>query len=509
MVHVTADRGAQVGRRLAELFADTHAKVRAAAAPAEAAIKAQAVTAHMEAMESELAPMARAMFAGMVDSDDIPEEAKTILREVTHPQHQVSFILQLLTFPAIVGGIAGAYWAPKIEAIRAKAWTENQNLRLPAEVAAQAAVRGVLSPREAIGEAAQSGVNDVRMGWLIALAGEPPGPMQLLEAWRRGVIDETEARRGLLYSRLAPDWVETFLGLRYQPPGASTAIEAAVQNHLPMDQAKVKATEAGLDPVNFDWLYALAGNPPGNEHMIDLMHRGVLSRAEVEQGMRESRLKNKYIKPMIDGGYHLPPMRTVIALGHKGLLTKEQVLSKLLALGFHHDDAAVMASEATADKLASAKDLARSQVVAGYEERLFTRAQATAHLVGLGYDTEEAAFVLDLADHDRERKFTNAAIGRFHTLYVRRRVDKTTVSSALDRLGVPAGQRDDLLTLWDLERTADTPDLTTAQWQGLFRRNVITEERFTAEMLKKGWSDEEAGFLKYLAFPPSQSTVGP
>lgn len=506
---MTAEPGARAAGRLAQVLSAAHEATRARLAPMEQAVKHQATEALMERWERSLAEFTGPFFAEFLASPDVDEADKQKLRSLIEPTHQTDFIIATLTSFLAVFSIAGAIQSGNVDKWRAWGYRHVQERRLSVEQAADGQARGILTNQQAMEIAADNGMNPERFGHLEAMAGSPPGPEELLAAYRRGLISEDRLREGIRLSRIRNDWTDMVVALRYQPPGAATAIEAAVQNHLPDGEARTKAQEAGLDPRNFDWMYALAGNPPGNEHMIDLYHRGVMTRAEVEQGMRESRLKNKYIAPMIDGGYHLPPMRTVIALGHKGLLTKEQVITKLLALGFHQDDAAVMAQEATADKLAGAKDLARAQVVAGYEERLFTRAQAVAHLVGLGYDTEEAGFVLDLADHDRERKFTNAAISRFHTLYVRRRVDKTTVSSALDTLGVPTGQRDDLLTLWDLERTADTPDLTTAQWQGLFRRNVIDETRFVGEMLKKGWSDEEAGFLKFLAFPPSQSTVGP
>ncbi len=243
--------------------------------------------------------------------------------------------------------------------------------------------------------------------------------------------------------------------------------------------------------------------------MIDLMHRQVMNRAQVEQGMRESRIKDKYIPALIDGGYHLPPMRTVIALGHKGLLTKEQVVAKLLALGFHPEDAAVMASEATTDKLAAAKDVARGQVVEGYTDRFYDRPAAVAMLEKLGYDAEEAGFLLDLADHARQRRFTDSAVGRFHTLFVRWKISRPDCSNALDALGVPPAQRDDLLKLWDLERTADAPNMTPAQWGGLLHRGVIDAGRHHDEVTKLGYSDEEAGFLAALAFPPGKAPAGP
>jgi Ni,Fe-hydrogenase III small subunit len=423
---LTAEPGARAAGRLASVLASAHEATRARLAPMEQAVKHQATEALMERWERSLAEFTGPFFTEFLKSPDIAEEDKQKLRSLIEPTHQTDFIIGTITAFLAVFGIAGAIQSGNVDKWRAWGYRHVPERRLSAEQAADGLARGILSNEQALDIAADNGLNVERFSHLEALAGSPPGPQELLQAYRRGIISESELRRGIRQSRVRNEWVDTVVALRYQPPGAATAIEAAVQNHLPDDQARRKAEEAGLAPENYQWLYELAGNPPGPEHMIDLMHRGAMTRA---------------------------------------------------------------------------------QVVAGYEERMLTRPDAISHLIGLGYDAEEGAFILDLADHAREVKFTNAAVGRFHTLYVRRRIDKVAVSSALDTLGIPAGQRDDLLTLWDLERTADTPDLTTAQWQGLFRRNVIDEDRFTAEMLKKGWSDEEANFLKYLAFPPSQSSA--
>jgi hypothetical protein len=503
---MTTDPGARAAGRFAQVLAAAHEATRARLAPMEQAVKHQAVEALMEKWERNLADFNRQFVDHLVNDPEVSEADKAKLRSLVEPTHQTDFIIGTLTAFMAIFAIGGAIQSGNVDKWRAWGYRHVQERRLSPEELALGVIKGVIATDEGEHWAQDWGLTPARFEQMVRIMGNPPGPQELLAAYRRGIIDDHRLEAGIRQSNLRNEWTDVVKALRFQPPGAATAIEAAVQNHLPDSEARRKAEEAGLDPANFDWMYALAGNPPGNEHMIDLMHRGAMTRAEVEQGMRESRLKNKYIAPMIDGGYHLPPMRTVIALGHKGLLTKDQVITKLLQLGFHHEDAAVMAQEATADKLAGAKDLARAQIVAGYEERFFDRARAVALLAGLGYDVEEAGFMLDLADHDREKKFTNAATARFHTLYVRRRIDRPGVSTALDKLGIPASQRDDLLTLWDLERGADTPDLSTAQWQGLLRRGVVDRDRFVGEMLKKGWTDEEANFLGFLAFPPGKAT---
>lgn len=492
----------RVAGRLADLYADTHAKARAAVAGPEAAVRNAATEAAMERWEKKLAEHGRVLFGDLLSDPDCPPDLAAQLAPLVDPGRQTDFLLNVLTLPLALFGIAGAVQAGNVEKWRAWGLSKIPEARLSGAELAELVVRGVETQADAQHMALDVGLAGWRFDRLVTITGNPPGPEELLLAYRRGIIDRGRLEHGIRQSRIKDEWIDVVEALQYRPAGAAEAVSAAVQGHLDPDASKRKAAEAGLNPDDWQWIYDTAGNPPGPEHMIDLMHRGVMSRDEVTQGLRESRLKNKYIAAMLDGGFHLPPMRTVISLGHKGLLTKEQVVAKLLQLGFHPEDAAVMATEATSDKLAAQKDLARAQVVEGYMDRFYDRATATGMLADLGYDTAEAAFLLDLADHARQRRFTDGAVARFHSLFVRWKIPRSDCSNALDQLGVPAAQRDDLLKLWDLERTADAPDLSVAQWGGLLRRGVIDLDRHQAEMVKRGFTVEEAGFLAALAFPP-------
>lgn len=492
----------RVAARLADLYADTHAKARAAVTGPELAAKHAATEAVMERWEKKLAEQGQVMFGDLLADPDCPPDLAAALKPLVDPGRQTDFLLNLLTIPFALFSIANAVQSGNVEKWRAWGLSKVPEVRLTGVELAELVVRGVETQADAAQLALDVGLEGWRFDRLVAIAGNPPGPEELLLAYRRGIIDRARLEHGIRQGRIKNEWIDVVEALQYRPAGVGEAVAAAVQGHLDPEASKRKAAEAGLNPDDWQWVFDTAGNPPGPEHMIDLMHRGVLTRDQVAQGMRESRLKNKYIDAMLTGGYHLPPMRTVIGLGHKGLLTKDQVLTKLLALGFHPDDAAVMATEATADKLATAKDLARTQVVDGYMDRLYDRAGATGMLVDLGYDTTEAGFLLDLADHARQRRFTDGAVTRFHSLFVRWKISRPDCSVALDQLGVPAAQRDDLLRLWDLERTADAPDLSVAQWGGLLRRGAIDPDRHQAEMVKRGYTVEEAGFLAALAFPP-------
>lgn len=71
--------------------------------------------------------------------------------------------------------------------------------------------------------------------------------------------------------------------------------QAAVQTQVDEDWARRQATRLGITPELFDVVVRTTGNPPGWETMLELWRRGVTDEANVEQALRESSLKNKYI----------------------------------------------------------------------------------------------------------------------------------------------------------------------------------------------------------------------
>ena len=506
---MSAPKGGSLGRSLAGLLGDTTVKARAALLPHEHAARAEATKVLMERFEAELAPVGRAIVGDALDDPAVPEDIKAQLRPLAEPQHQTAFLLQLLALPFALFGLASASEQGNIDYFQTWARERRPVLPLPPADAATAVVKGEMTMAEAIAEAAKSGYNSERFVRLWAIAGEPPGLMQLLEAFRRGYIDAGRLEHGIRQSRVKDEWIDVVTALRYAPVGPGEVLAGAVQNHLSADEARRRLSEAGVDPSNFGWLFETHGRPPGIGELLDLLNRGEVTEAEVGQAIRESDVKDKYLPAILKMRRRLMPERTVVSGVGKGVLTPAQGLDRLLKLGFDAEDAAALVAEAHKDKTVNHRALAESQIVTGYIDRLHSRPEADQMLQALGYDASETAFLLDLADTQRERRFTDAAINRTHARYVGHHLDRAAAGDALSALGVPGTQRDDLLKLWDLERDVNAPNLSLTQLEGLLRRGAIDQTGFLERTKRLGYTDDDAQLLLFLAFPAPRQTPPP
>jgi hypothetical protein len=381
-----------------------------------------------------------------------------------------------------------------------------QLLLTPATLA-DMVVRGVIPQGQATQVANGSGLTDSDFSLLVANSGEPPAIQELLFAFRRGFIDQARLEHGIRQSRVKDEWIPDIIAARYVPMSTADAVEATLKGHLDQGAAAKIAQENGLMPEHFDILLQTAGSPPGVQDMLALWKRGIMTEAEVDQGIKESRLMNKYIPLVKAGAERLLPERTIVSLVGKGALTVEVGTQMLLKLGFAADVVAALMTEAHTTKTAKIRELTEAQTVELYRDGIVTRPDALSMLGTLGYDDQESLWILDLADMARDKRFSEAAIGRVHSAYIHRGIDVNQASALLDAMSVATDQRDRLLALWEIERSTVTRTLTVAEIGAALKRGLIDEQMANDRYLALGFSQDDATILVGLAIPAPKITT--
>lgn len=87
-----------------------------------------------------------------------------------------------------------------------------------------------------------------------------------------------------------------------------------VQSQIDATVAADNASFLGLAADKFDFLVRLAGNPPGLGEVLEMWRRGFMTEDQVNQALKESRLKNKYNDQVKQLRYVLPPISDVIRM---------------------------------------------------------------------------------------------------------------------------------------------------------------------------------------------------
>lgn len=359
-------------------------------------------------------------------------------------------------------------------------------------------VRDIMAESDAAPIAAQSGLSTEDFHSLVLDTGEAPGIQDLLFAHRRGFIDLTRLEHGIKQSRVRTEWTDVIESLSLQPMSTADAVEGAVQGHLTQDQSRVIAAQNGLMPEHWQTLYDNAGNPPGVQEMVSMWHRGVLTQEQLVAGIRESRLKDKYIQPTIDAAATIPPERSIVSLVSKGGLSDAQGMDLLLRRGYPQDIAEALLAEAHVTKTAKQRELTASQIIALYEDGAIAQADVTSMLTALNYDAELISWELALADLRRIKTANDAAVSKVHSLYVGWKITQQDALSTLDSLRIAPGERDNLISLWDVERNINTKQLTLAQITSAHKKGLIDDQGFYERLRGIGYAIDDAVILSEL-----------
>jgi len=356
-------------------------------------------------------------------------------------------------------------------------------------------LRGIVPADEGAQMAAQSGLPKIDFERLTLATGEPPGPESLMEALRRGFIDKERFDHGIRQSRIRDEWIDVMTELRYEPMSTADAVEAVVRNYIPADQGKQIAQENGLKPDQWNILLEAHGRPPGLMQMIGLQRRGLVSQAQVDQSIRESDIKDKYVN-MLHGLYvHLPEERAVMLMLQHGGIDNHTALRMLHEDGYTPETAAAIVKTGGNQRTQTVKHIALGTVLALYEEHGIDAARAEQLIVALGYQKTDVPLLLAGADLKREQKWREATASVIRGGYLAHKTTATEAQAQLAAEGFPAEQAAYLIRLWGVEVAAKRKQLTEAQILKGLKVGVIDAANATQRLQQLGYTAEDADYL--------------
>jgi hypothetical protein len=459
----------------------------------------------LEEHEADLVKLVAPLVHDHVAEMDLPQPVKDLFHVLTHPEHQTQFFTALFAVRAIIDQFVFAAIAPLVQDVTNKAWPAlGASVPLSPAAAATAVLKGVLTESQGAQWAEQSGTGAAAFHNLVQIAGNAIGIEEALLLWRRGQITEAELDRIIHYSNIRSDFGPDVKKLRYAAPSIGNVLAGAVQNQLPIPDAQTKFQEAGLAPDNFDWMYRTHGRPISPLEAARLVHRGKMTRADFDQVVRESDVKDKYIDDLFEVSVYVPPVRSVMAMLRAGAISDAQATALFLENGVRQSDIAGYLAEAHHQKSSVVRELTQAQVLRLYGAKFMDRATALTKLEALNYDATTAATLLDFADETRHERYVNAVVTRVHARYVAYKLNDHDVNVALAADGVPPDAVADLLALWKIERGANLHVLSIAQIVGAYVRVYIDAAECKRRLLAAGVQPADIGIVVADGFPPSK-----
>lgn len=207
-----------------------------------------------------------------------------------------------------------------IDAARFAVMLDRARVRLSPGDVAEAVLRSYMTLGEGEVEVRPQGVDAGRLAILRDLAGDAIGPQDAARALLRGIITaggrgagSTSYEQAIAESRLHDKWGPVLRALAEQLNTPGQLAEGVIRNFIPRAAAGTEAARQGVSAAVFDLLVHLAGDAPGPEQLAVALRRGLVPAAgrgpqstSFEQGIAEGRLADKWA-PVIEGLAQLWP----------------------------------------------------------------------------------------------------------------------------------------------------------------------------------------------------------
>jgi hypothetical protein len=358
------------------------------------------------------------------------------------------------------------------------------------------------SSLDPIAEAQANGVDTDRLRILAQLAGLPPGPQELLDMLRRGIIEESDVERGIAQGHTKTEWAAAYLQLQNEVLSAPTVTQLRLRGWLTADDSYPLGELTGYDADTMDALYDASGRPASPGQMATAVARGFATEDDFNTAIVRSDIRPEYAPLLYAIRYNYPSLFFTKAAVQAGEVSDADAIQWLIFERYTEEVATKLVASWHQAKVATVKELTRADILEFYGARMIDEATATADLGNLGYTADETALLLERADAQRVIRYLNTAVGKVHSEYVGYKIAGNVAQAFLGQLGLPGTAVDDLLGEWAIERAANAPTLSAAQILTLLDHALITSQAAHDSLVNRGYTDiaARAEVSRYAAF---------
>lgn len=173
-----------------------------------------------------------------------------------------------------------------------------------------------------------------------------------------------------------------------------------------------------------------------------------------------------------------------------GLISDDELLARLMELGYSKKDAELMLEFYKAYKHSANRDLTVSMTLKAYLRGLMTREDCKSYLQYLGYDEDEAELIISLEEEKMKEERLDDAIDSAVYRFSRGLIDEERLRLILTDLGLPEAEKELIVEKAYLEREKREKLPTKADLISWLKQKVITKEDFKQWMKRLGYKDD-------------------
>jgi len=188
-----------------------------------------------------------------------------------------------------------------------------------------------------------------------------------------------------------------------------------------------------------------------------------------------------------------------------GLISDDELRARLLELGYSLKDAERLMQFYKMMKHKEGRDLTRSMIVKGYLDKLLTKDMAIEYLQNLGYDKDEAEFIIQLAETEQAHKEIKDQIKLYEELYIRGAITEDEFKQKLQDLNISLTKMEYELEKAKMKKQKAVKLPSKEDMIKWLKLGIIDEDTFRNLMSQRGYSDQ---FIDYYVKEVQAETGG-
>lgn len=182
-----------------------------------------------------------------------------------------------------------------------------------------------------------------------------------------------------------------------------------------------------------------------------------------------------------------------------GVIDRNAVYEANLDIGYTPERAELLTQFIERDALASERDLSKTEIVNSYQALMINRADAIEMIKGLGYDDNESAIIINLADYKRDLKIRKQYINGIKKQFIKGLINYTTAHAELSKLSLRGEETEAHLEDWKASKSESVESISPAQLGKLVKHNLIKEPEYNKRMVEHGYFKDDISLLYKLA----------
>jgi len=327
-------------------------------------------------------------------------------------------------------------------------------------------------------------------------------------AWRvhkdPNVVRDELRRRGY-----TDDDISRFIELAHRIPGPGDLVRFALREAWDDRVAAKYGYDADFRPEFQEWMerQGMGGFWPKlywRSHWVvpspsmgfEMLHRGIIGMEELDDLLRIADYPPYWRDKLLKISYLTYTRVDVRRMYRVGVFTTfEEVYNAYKEMGYDDDKARHLAEFTIREYGEEEREATKSDILTAYELGTFTRDEAYNALRAIDYPDWIAQVYLDRVDFKRANKIAKEVVRQVKTLYINGLVSKPEVHARLSAVGIPAGEIDEYLAIWDITRANKVARPSITKLKELFIQGIISEAEYRNELANHRYSDQYINWL--------------